>query len=489
MFAGRLGHGAEQVIVSGSSLADIEPRALAYYRQRMSELWPGTETTELPDMQLLTRLGATGAGGQVTRAGLVLFGTQAALRQHLPAVRIDLVQVAGTQWVESPEEPFLEQLELRQDAVAAFRRAQDWLARTLPKTSHFVPGDPERKDDTTVPARVLREALVNAIIHRDYAVNEPILVVRYRDRVEIRSPGYSLVNREEWGESGSRTRNQAIAEVFRDLNLAETKGTGIQMMRRRMLEAERRPPEFRSDRKANRFTSVLSLEHLLGEEDREWLEQLGAGRLDLAARQALLVARQKGRVANADLRDRTGLDTLAASEVLKRLRDTQLLVQHSDGGRAQSYYVLAGQPMRRQMDLDEAVSRPADAGELRADAGELRADAGELRADAGELRADAGELRADAGGSGVQPSAFSAATRRLVEGLGKRPRKANLRAAITALCSERELPPHELAMLLGNRVVKHLVADHLTPLVEEGVLERTGESPTDPRQAYRSATS
>jgi hypothetical protein len=77
----------------------------------------------------------------------------------------------------------------------------------------------------------------------------------------------------------------------------------------------------------------------------------------------------------------------------------------------------------------------------------------------------------------------------LVEGLGKRPRKANLRAAITALCSERELPPHELAMLLGNRVVKHLVADHLTPLVEEGVLERTGESPTDPRQAYRSATS
>jgi ATP-dependent DNA helicase RecG len=92
------------------------------------------------------------------------------------------------------------------------------------------------------PSEALREALLNAIIHRDYSITGGrIRVFMFDDRVEFYSPGDLLpgvtVERMQRLESQSKLRNPVIVEAFRDLGgFIEKMGTGIQRMARAMEE-------------------------------------------------------------------------------------------------------------------------------------------------------------------------------------------------------------------------------------------------------------
>jgi len=56
----------------------------------------------------------------------------------------------------------------------------------LPRHFRLNEGSTQRSDQPLLPHKVVREAVVNAVMHRDYQVNQPILVVRYSNRIEIR---------------------------------------------------------------------------------------------------------------------------------------------------------------------------------------------------------------------------------------------------------------------------------------------------------------
>jgi len=87
-----------------------------------------------------------------------------------------------------------------------------------------------RKDVWSIPLGMLREAIINAIVHSDYSQRgAPIRVVFLDDRIEIESLGILLsgLTIEEMKQGTSRIRNHVIARVFRELNLIEQWGTGV----------------------------------------------------------------------------------------------------------------------------------------------------------------------------------------------------------------------------------------------------------------------
>ncbi len=91
-----------------------------------------------------------------------------------------------------------------------------------------------RIDEPEYPLEVLREALVNAVVHRDYSLEgESVRVFFYPDRIEIRNPGLLLpgltVEELEGGRAVSKLRNPIIAGVLRDLpgSYMERAGTGV----------------------------------------------------------------------------------------------------------------------------------------------------------------------------------------------------------------------------------------------------------------------
>ncbi len=154
----------------------------------------------------------------------------------------------------------------------------------------------------------------------------------------MHNAGYSLTPDERFGEPGSALRNPRLSSVFRDVRLAEAKGTGIRAVRQAMAEAGMEPPVFQSDRGANLFIATLWLHNLLDDDELKWLGSIGKDGLTDAQKHGLVVARRTGKVTNAALRDLCGLDTLAASRELRALRDKGLLVMK--GKAAGTFYVL-----------------------------------------------------------------------------------------------------------------------------------------------------
>ena len=90
------------------------------------------------------------------------------------------------------------------------------------------------------PIRALQEAVINAIVHRDYEISEPIRITVFINRIEIQSPGalHWGVDREKFlqGRASPKWRNQSFAYLFNKLQLAQSEGQGIPTIIRTMKE-------------------------------------------------------------------------------------------------------------------------------------------------------------------------------------------------------------------------------------------------------------
>jgi ATP-dependent DNA helicase RecG len=103
----------------------------------------------------------------------------------------------------------------------------------------------QRTDTYELPVVALREALINALIHRDYT-NEgrDIKVGIYDDVVNIVSPGSfpNTITADDINEGRSEARNKAVARVFKELNLIEQWGSGIRRIKRSCFDLGLREP-------------------------------------------------------------------------------------------------------------------------------------------------------------------------------------------------------------------------------------------------------
>jgi predicted HTH transcriptional regulator len=90
------------------------------------------------------------------------------------------------------------------------------------------------------PVRALQEAVVNAIVHRDYEISEPVRITVFNDRIEIISPGclHWSVDKVKFaaGQASPKWRNQSFAYLFNKLQLSQSEGQGIPTILRTMKE-------------------------------------------------------------------------------------------------------------------------------------------------------------------------------------------------------------------------------------------------------------
>ncbi len=118
----------------------------------------------------------------------------------------------------------------------------------------------KRSDKTEYPMAALREAILNALIHRDYSIHTegtPVQIDFFTDRVEIHSPGtlYGRMSVEQLGVAKPDLRNPALAVMTENLTSAEHRYTGIPTMRNAMAEYGLPEPVFENRR--NEFVVVL----------------------------------------------------------------------------------------------------------------------------------------------------------------------------------------------------------------------------------------
>ena len=104
-----------------------------------------------------------------------------------------------------------------------------------------------RKDVWSIPLDILREAIINALVHSDYSQRgAPIRIAFFDDRIEIENPGILMPGQtiEDMKQGVSRIRNPVISRVFRELELIEQWGSGVRMMHHEAESLGLPPPEF-----------------------------------------------------------------------------------------------------------------------------------------------------------------------------------------------------------------------------------------------------
>ena len=223
-------------------------------------------------------------------------------------------------------------------STASSGTATNAILDDLPKSFSLPSGELQSTDQPILPVRVIREAVVNAVMHRSYRIQgAPTQIIRYANRLEIRNPGHSLKSIDHLGQPGSDTRNPKIAAVLHEVNIAETKGSGIRVMRELMQESNLLPPTMESSRHPDQFVATFLFHHFLGPDDVAWLGNLTAEQLTDEESRVLVFVREVGAIDNATYREINKTETLDASVHLRRLRDLKLLEKKGSGSR--TYYV------------------------------------------------------------------------------------------------------------------------------------------------------
>jgi ATP-dependent DNA helicase RecG len=327
----------DQTEVKGSSMADIDEVALERYRQLREKVNPAAEELLLGNLELLQSLGCINKDNamELNVAGFMLFGSSKAHRKFCPMIRVDYIRVPGNTWVDDPDNRFVS-IDMQGPIILVLFRLIDAINVDLPR-GFLLQDNKIQAESIGLPLKALREAIVNALMHRSYRANRPTQVIRYDNRIEIINPGFSLKSEEKLGQPGSETRNPFIAAVFHDTNLAETKGSGIRAMRKLMHDAHLVPPTFESSREHNEFTVRLLLHNLLNEEDINWLAQYEHLNLSDSQKLSLIFVREVGAIDNPSYRQMADCDTLRASTDLRVLRANDLLKQKGKG--KATYYV------------------------------------------------------------------------------------------------------------------------------------------------------
>lgn len=471
--------------VQGSSIKDIDENAIKLYRQLRSKVNPYAEELEYDDKELLQALGClvkTQSGDwKLTYAGLLVFGSRAAHRRLIPMLRVDYIRVPGNEWVADPDDRFVT-IDMRGPLLELVSRAYSAVSDDLPK-GFLLPEGELQAEAVGLPGRVLREALVNAFMHRSYRVNEPIQLIRYSNRIEIRNPGFSLKPPDQLGEPGSQTRNQFVAAIFHETNLAETKGSGIRTMRKLMEKAGMAPPTYESDHGADKFTLRLLLHHFLSEEDLTWLNRFKDYELNDSQKRVLIFIRETGAVDNPTYRQLNGCDVFRSSSELRQMKELDLLEMKGKG--RYSYYLPGSQLIKLMFEnqsLEGGLIKRSNLGT------DLSGPVLNLSGPPQGLSGPVPKLNGPAPEDGQGYDLLYGLPKELAErvtSLGRRVLDPSIiRNLILDLCEQHAYTLDELSILL-KRKDKYILEEFITPMRLEGLLQFTyPEMPNHPQQAY-----
>ena len=154
----------------------------------------------------------------------------------------------GDQW-----ERFIDNQRIEGNISDMLDGAMQFVNRNMRTKTIINPYTGKREDRPDYPITAVREAVLNALVHRDYSIHTegmPIQLIMFEDRMEIRNPGgiYGRIKIDQLGKVQPDTRNPVIASELDVLKITENRYSGIPTIRRMMQEYDLQQPEFLDER-------------------------------------------------------------------------------------------------------------------------------------------------------------------------------------------------------------------------------------------------
>lgn len=297
-------------ICRGATLGDLDPSAIEEFRQRWIRHSGNAALSGMTAEQLLVD-GELIVGDQITYAALILFGTRAALGKFLAQAEVIFEYRSSESSL-----PTQQRIEYRAGFFGYYERL--WSNINSRNDRQSYQDGLFRLEIQTFDEQVVREAILNAVSHRDYRLGGSVFVRQFPRRMEIVSPGglpagitpQNILDRQS-------PRNRRIAEAFARCGLIERSGQGINRMFEQSIKQSKPLPDFSGSDEYQ--VNVVLRGEVQDVPFVRFLERLGAERLASFGTHDLLVLDcvRSERPVPETLRDR--VDRLLEFGVIERL--------------------------------------------------------------------------------------------------------------------------------------------------------------------------
>ena len=247
----------DERVLERAELSLLDSDKIQRYIQKMKEEKPGF--SKLSEEQVYELLSIT-RKGIPTLAAILNFGLYP--QGYFPQLAVTAIVVPGKEIgdVGQSSERFLDNKRIEGTLSEMLAESLNFCRRNMKVRTIINPETGERTDKPEYPVEAIREAMLNALIHRDYShftEGTPIQIDFFTDRMEIHSPGglYGRMTVEDLGTAKPDLRNPTLATMSEFLLNTENRYYGIPTIRREMAKAGLPAPVFINRR--NEFIVIL----------------------------------------------------------------------------------------------------------------------------------------------------------------------------------------------------------------------------------------
>lgn len=240
-------------ICPGATFADLDESAISNFRERVIQKNGRRELANHSMEQLLSDYGAV-CEGAITYAALILFGKAEALGRLLSQCEV-VFEYRSTE----ASGPAQRRDEFRLGFFSFFDEL--WVLINLRNDLQHYQSGLFIEDVPTFDERTVREAIMNAVCHRDYQLGGSVFIIQYPRKLVVKSPGgfppgittENILNRQA-------ARNRLIAELLARCGLVERAGQGMNLIFEQSIRQAKNLPDFHD---TDRYQVQLTLDGLV----------------------------------------------------------------------------------------------------------------------------------------------------------------------------------------------------------------------------------
>lgn len=244
-------------VIPRASLSSLDKESLNEYITKLKDGKP--HLAKLPDDAIYELMSIT-RDKEVTLASTLLFSPYP--QAYTPQLCILAMSIPGKEKgaIGETGERFIDNERIEGTIPEMLNSAIYFVRRNMKNRTIISSETGKREDKTDYPITAVREAVLNALIHRDYSIHTegmPITLEMYEDRIEISNPGglYGRIRVDQLGKVQPDTRNPVIATALETLNVTENRYSGIPTIRQELKNYGLKEPEFIDQR--GHFTTVF----------------------------------------------------------------------------------------------------------------------------------------------------------------------------------------------------------------------------------------
>ena len=209
-----------------AKMTDISRERVSWYLQMLHRYGKKSLPLDASPQKLLMHLGML-KGRYLTNAGVLLFGLKP--QDFYYQTTLKCAWIEGTVYMR----PFLDTAKYEGDLFALLDQGRNFVMSRIASSRGLRTDGPIAPSRPEIPEEAVEEAIVNALIHRNWHSSASVEIRLFADRLEIWSPGHlppEITIPELYEEHDSHPVNKEILKAFDKINVIESLGTGIERM-------------------------------------------------------------------------------------------------------------------------------------------------------------------------------------------------------------------------------------------------------------------